>query len=63
MKIEDADGQSSVGPNMPRVPEVSMIYSPIHSHLLTQSVVIPIVIPIVLAIDWGGKSLNFIEEL
>lgn len=35
-----------------------MIYSPIHSHLLTQS----IVISIVLAIDWGAKSLNVIEE-
>lgn len=35
-----------------------MIYSPIHSHLLTQS----IVISIVLAIYWGAKSLNVIEE-
>lgn len=35
-----------------------MIYSPIHSHLLTQS----IVISIVLAIDWEVQSLNAIEE-
>lgn len=36
-----------------------MIYSPIHSRLLTQS----IVISIVLAIGWRAKSLSVIENV